>query len=72
MKTPSELKTHSLTLRGERVTLRPMTEDDWNLLFRWNNDPEVLYYSEGDEVNSRTLEEVQSIYRGVSQQARQG
>lgn len=63
------LKTHSLTLRGERVILRPMTEGDWNLLFRWNSDPEVLYYSEGDNVDSRTLAEVQSIYRGVSQQA---
>ena len=49
--------------------MRPMTEDNWDLLLRWNNDPEVLYYSEGDEVYSRTLAEVQAIYRGVSQQA---
>lgn len=66
---PSRLKTHTLTLRGERMTLRPMTEDDWDLLLRWNSDPEVLYYSEGDDVEFRTLAEVQSIYRGVSQQA---
>lgn len=69
MRTSSRLSTHSLTLRGERVVLRPMTEGDWDLLLRWNNDPEVLYFSEGDEVYSRTLEEVQGIYRGVSQQA---
>ncbi len=63
------LRSHTHTLRGERVLLRPMTEADWPLLLRWNNDPEVLYFSEGDEVYARTLEEIQGIYRRVSQQA---
>jgi RimJ/RimL family protein N-acetyltransferase len=63
------LRPHSVTLCGERVTLRPMTEDDWDLLLRWNNDPEVLYFSEGDEVCQYTLDQVQQIYRGVSQRA---
>jgi RimJ/RimL family protein N-acetyltransferase len=62
-----ELVPHSVTLRGERVTLRPLTEADWPILMRWNTDPEVLYYSEEDDVQSYTLEEVQSIYRPVSQ-----
>jgi len=56
---------HNRVLIGQRIVLRPMTEDDWNILFRWNNDPDVLYYAEGDDVNSRTMEDVQAIYRSV-------
>ncbi len=46
-----------------------MTEEDWGPLLRWNNDPEVLYYADGDVMTSRTLAEVQDIYRGVSEHA---
>ncbi|NLE99599.1 MAG: GNAT family N-acetyltransferase [Anaerolineales bacterium] len=63
------LREHDITLHGEAVRLRPMTEDDWGILLRWNSDPEVLYFSEGDTVDAYTLPEVQDIYRGVSQQA---
>jgi RimJ/RimL family protein N-acetyltransferase len=56
-------------LHGERVTLRPMTEGDWDALLRWNSDPEVLYYTEGGDVTSYDLEMVQKIYRGTSQNA---
>jgi hypothetical protein len=42
----NHLRTHDITLRSERVVLRPMTEGDWNILLRWNSDPEVLYYSD--------------------------
>jgi RimJ/RimL family protein N-acetyltransferase len=61
-----ELVPHSVLLQGERITLRPMTEADWVDLMRWNNDPEVLYYSEGDDVQSYTIEDVQGIYRPIS------
>ncbi len=63
------LRTHDVTLRGERLVLRPMCEGDWPALLRWNNDPEVLYFAEGNDVQSRPLEEVQGIYRWVSQSA---
>ena len=63
------LRTHNITLSGPRVTLRPMTEQDWDVLLRWNSDAEVLCYSEGDDVASYSLEEVQEIYRGVSRAA---
>ena len=46
-----------------------MTEEDWEILLKWNSDPEVLYYSEGDNVTDYTLEQVQRIYRGISQNA---
>ena len=57
------------TPRGVSVRLRPMTEGDWDILFKWNNDPKVLYYSEGDDVTGYTLEDVQDLYRGVSSNA---
>jgi len=64
-----KLREHTVKLHGERVGLRPMTEDDWNILLKWNNNPDVLYYAEGDDVSSRSLEQIQQIYRGVSQNA---
>lgn len=68
------LKEHEVTLKGKTpkgrsIELRPMTEDDWDILVKWNSDSEVLYYCEGDDVTSYTLEEVQGIYRSVSQNA---
>ena len=64
-----ELRQHNLILKGQRIVLRPMTENDWDILLVWNNDPDVLYYAEGDNVSSRTLEEIQAIYRSASQNA---
>ncbi len=64
-----KIRKHDISLKGEKVFLRPMTEDDWDILLKWNNDPEVLYFSEGDNITSHTLEGVQQIYRGVSQKA---
>ena len=64
-----KLREHQVTLQGERVVLRPMTEQDWDLLVKWNNNPAVLYYAEGDDVSSYSREQVQAIYRGVSQKA---
>jgi aminoglycoside 6'-N-acetyltransferase len=63
------LNEHNITLHGEQVVLRPMTENDWDILARWNSDPEVLYFSEGTDVKSYDLEDVQWMYRGVSQNA---
>jgi RimJ/RimL family protein N-acetyltransferase len=57
------------TARGRAVRLRPLTERDWPLLYRWNSDPEVLYFSEGDDVDAYSPEDVQGIYRTVSQTA---
>lgn len=64
-----QLREHIWTLQGERIVLRPMTEGDWDILLKWNSDPEVLYFSEGDDVVAYNLDQVQQIYRGVSQKA---
>ena len=63
------LREHSFRLDGDRVVLRPMTEDDWGILLRWNNDPDVLYFAESEDVSSQSLERVQQIYRSISQKA---
>lgn len=60
---------HPVSLVDGDLRLRPLTEDDWDILLRWNSDPDVLYYCEGDDVQSYTLAEVQGIYRSVSQTA---
>jgi RimJ/RimL family protein N-acetyltransferase len=33
----------------------------------WNSDPEVLHYSEGDDIQAWSLPELQQLYRGISQ-----
>ena len=63
------VRSHEITLSDGGVVLRPLTESDWGFLEEINNDPEVLYYAEGDEVASRSVDEVQAIYRHVSQSA---
>ena len=64
-----KLREHDITLKRGRIVLRPMTEEDWDLLLKWNSDADVLYWTEGDDVTSYALEDVQGIYRGVSQNA---
>lgn len=49
--------------------LRPMTEADWPLVEAWNGDPEVLYFSEGDEVERRLPDEMRAMYRHISRRA---
>jgi aminoglycoside 6'-N-acetyltransferase len=46
-----------------------MTEDDWDILLKWNSDPEVLYFCEGDDIASWDLEPMKKMYRGTSQNA---
>ena len=65
LSSPDRLRAHSIILRGQRVTLRPLTEDDWPVLLRWNQDPDVLFFADGADVQSYSLPEVQGIYRGV-------
>jgi RimJ/RimL family protein N-acetyltransferase len=63
---PDELRQHEVHLSGERVKLRPMTEQDWEHVLAWNADPEVLTWSDGT-CAARPPEEVREGYRTVSQ-----
>jgi RimJ/RimL family protein N-acetyltransferase len=70
----AELARHDVVLEGDtplgvHVRLRPLTEGDWDVLYRWNNDPQVLYYAEGDETTARSRQEVQDLYCWVCQKA---
>lgn len=64
-----ELNVHQVLLKSERLLLRPMTAQDWETLYRWNQDPEVLYYAEGADVTSYSMDQIQRIYSKVSQTA---
>ena len=65
----ARLRTHDVYLRGDPATLRPMTEGDWDSLLEWNNDPEVMKYSDHDDFEPRELGEIQAIYRWISTHA---
>jgi len=69
-----DIKLHNIYLEGisprsVRIRLRPMTDKDWELLFLWNSDPEVLYFAEEDDITAYTLEEVKHLYCSVCAKA---
>jgi RimJ/RimL family protein N-acetyltransferase len=66
---PHQVILEGQTPQGRPIRLRPMTEDDWDILLKWNNDLEVLYYAEGDDITAYSLEQVQALYRSVCQNA---
>lgn len=47
----SIIKSHNITLYGGndeyKIILRPLSDNYLPLLYKWNSDPEVLYWSEG-------------------------
>ncbi len=69
------IRSHDVTLRGSagdlNIVLRPLSDAHLPLLYRWNSDPEVLYWTEGGEdiVRSYDADTVNRIYGGVSQAA---
>ena len=62
------LRTHDVTLQSGPVVLRPLTEDDWDLVVGWWNDPEIAYYADA-EPSKYTVRQVQEIVRGISKRA---
>lgn len=65
----SIIKKHDYVLRKDNIKLRPMTDNDFPMLLEWNSDAEVLYWVEGDDIESYTLDGIQGIYGDVSQNA---
>lgn len=67
----SIIKTHNITLHGGNdeynLTLHPLSDDHLPYLYKWNSDPEVLYWTEGDDVEAYPPELVHQIYGGISQ-----
>ena len=70
----SIIKSHEITLYGGneeyKVILRPLSDDYLPYLYKWNADPEVLYWTEGGEdiCQSYSPEIVHQIYGGISQE----
>jgi len=69
----SIIKTHDITLHGNtteyRIVLRPLTDAHLPYLYKWNADPELLYWTEGDIVEVYDAKTVNGIYGSVSQNA---
>jgi RimJ/RimL family protein N-acetyltransferase len=42
-----KLRQHNVVLCDGDLCLRPMTDDDWDIVFPWTTDPDILYFSEG-------------------------
>lgn len=57
------ITTHNTILCESGITLRPMTDNDIeSILLKWNNDSEVLYWAEGDDIAAHDLETIKYIY----------
>ena len=54
---PRLLRAHEVHLAPGAICLRPMTEDDWDVLLPWNSDPEVLYYCEGNFMSRKGIDQ---------------
>jgi RimJ/RimL family protein N-acetyltransferase len=69
------ITSHATTLYGctaaHRIILRPLTDEHLPLLYKWNADPELLYWTEGGEdiPRSYSADTVHKIYGGVSKNA---
>jgi aminoglycoside 6'-N-acetyltransferase len=63
-----KLPNHDVVLEDDQVRLRPVTETDWPVLCRWNRDPEVLWWSEGDDVKEREDKDTEGIIRWIAHQ----
>jgi RimJ/RimL family protein N-acetyltransferase len=71
----SIIRTHDITLYGgtddHNIVLRPLSDEHLPLLYKWNADPEILYWTEGGKDIEMSYDEdtVHDIYGGVSQNA---
>ena len=67
----SIIRTHNITFHGGndtyKIILHPLSDEHLPCLYKWNSDAEVLYWSEGEDVESYSPEVVRQIYGGISQ-----
>lgn len=67
----SIIKPHDITLYGGndayKIILRPLSDGHLPYLYKWNSDPEVLYWVEGEDVESYSPEVIHQIYGEISQ-----
>ena len=67
----SIIRTHDITLYGGndtyKIILHPLSDEHLPYLYKWNSDAEVLFWTEGEDVESYSPEVVRQIYGGISQ-----
>ena len=69
----SIMKTHDITLYGGtgeyNIILRPLGDEHLPLLYKWNADPEVVFWSDTGNADTFSEDDVRGIYESVSQNA---
>jgi len=64
------IKEHQLHLQGKlgahMIHLRPLCDAHFPLLYKWNTDPDVLYWNESPDADPNDEQTVQTIYNQVS------
>ena len=65
----SIIRTHNIMLSIDDINLRPMSDNDFDILLKWNSDADILYFSEGNDVESYSMEDIQGIYGNTSKTA---
>ena len=67
----SIIRKHDITLCGEneeyKIVLYPLSDEHLPYLYKWNSDPEVLFWTEGEDIEGYPPEVVHQIYGGISQ-----
>jgi len=58
---------HDVVLGDDKLRLRPIRETDWGLIYKWCNDPEVLYYSDSPTAKGHDLDGIKnSVFQAGS------
>jgi len=69
----SIIQSHDVTLCGSAgeydIALRPLRDEHLPLLYKWNADPDVLYWVDGKNAEGSSPEDVHNIWNMVSPQA---
>ena len=67
----SIVRKHDYYIRNNEIPLEliPLLDDHLPLLYKWNNDPEVVYWSDSGNFEVCSEEDVRGIYSYVSEKA---
>lgn len=69
----SIIKSHDITLYGGNdeynIVLRPLTDEYLPYLYKWNADPEVVYWADSGNVEEFNEDDIRGMYGNISQNA---
>ena len=72
----SIIKSHNITFHGKTkgyvITLCPLSDEHLSILYKWNADPDILYWTDGEEIDADNIDPVRrahGIYGNVSKNA---